>query len=297
MVTYNPDLGVLGRELKLVEHQVDKIFVVDNQSRMDLLPWLQCLGFNDKLFFIQMNFNAGLGAAQNEGIEQARKAGASHVLILDQDSQPMPNMVPELLRAIVHLQSLNVHVAAAAPAYADSADGAPSGFVKLGWFGFKKQARLSDRPCIEADFVISSGSLIPLGVLSDVGPMDSGLFIDHVDTEWCMRAQSKGYRLFGVPEARMIHTLGDKRKRIFFLPLRNVAFHPPFRYYYILRNSLLLQKRAYMPLKWRLAELFRCVRVFVFYGLFAPNQAESLRMMCKGIWHGVKGVTGPMPKT
>jgi rhamnosyltransferase len=296
VVTYKPNWNVLARELTLVEPQVNKIWVVDNHSRMDLLAFLQRLGFNDKLTLIQMNLNAGLGAAQNAGIEQSRKAGASHVLILDQDSQPMPNMVPKLLSAIIDLQSLNIQVAATAPAYADSTDGPPSGFVKLGWLGYKKQSGLSNRSYIEADFAISSGSLVPIGVLDDVGPMDAGLFIDHVDTEWCMRAQSKGYRLFGVPEARMIHTLGDKRKRIWYLRWRNVAFHSPFRYYYILRNSLLLQKRAYMPWKWRLAEMFRCVRVFVFFGLFAPNRTDCLRMMLKGVWHGLKGVTGPMPK-
>jgi rhamnosyltransferase len=124
--------------------------------------------------------------------------------------------------------------------------------------------------------------------------MDEGLFIDHVDTEWCFRAQSRQYKLFGVPSARMLHSLGDHRIRIWFLRWRTVSFHSPARYYYILRNSLLLQRRSYIPLKWRVAEGFRCLRLLLFYGLFSPRRMDCLRMMFKGISHGLQGVTGPL---
>ncbi len=294
MVTFNPDLDVLSREFELVIHQVDKIWLIDNASSSSLATWVDDLGLHDKLELVQMPANLGLGAAQNAGIQLARSAGATHVLILDQDSQPMPDMVDHLLAASDQLQSAGVPVAAVAPVYADSATGPASGFVRLGWLDFKKQTVLPGQVVVEADFVISSGSLIPVSVLDDIGPMDESLFIDHVDTEWCLRAQSKGYKLFGVPGARMVHTLGDRRTRIWFLRWRNVPYHAPFRYYYILRNSLLMQRRSYMPIKWRVAEALRCLRVLVFYGLFAPRRGECLRMMFKGLWHGVRGISGPL---
>jgi rhamnosyltransferase len=294
VVTYNPELDVLSREFEFVIPQVDKIWVIDNASSSSLATWVDDLGLHDKLELVQMPANLGLGAAQNTGIQLARAAGATHVLILDQDSQPMPDMVDRLLAASNQLQSAGVPVAAVAPVYADSATGPASGFVRLGWLDFKKQTVLPGQDVVEADFVISSGSLIPVSVLDDIGPMDESLFIDHVDTEWCLRAQSKGYKLFGVPGARMVHTLGDRRTRIWFLRWRNVPYHSPFRYYYILRNSLLMQRRPYMPLKWRVAEFIRCVRVFCFYGLFAPQRGACLRMMLRGIADGLRGVSGPM---
>ena len=294
VVTYNPELDVLSREFELVIPQVDKIWLIDNASSSSLATWVDDMGLHDKLELVQMPDNLGLGAAQNAGIQLARAAGATHVLILDQDSQPMPDMVDRLLAASNQLQSAGVPVAAVAPVYADSATGPASGFVRLGWLDFKKQTVLPDQAVVEADFVISSGSLIPVSVLDDIGPMDESLFIDHVDTEWCLRAQSKGYKLFGVPGARMVHTLGDRRTRIWFLRWRNVPYHSPFRYYYILRNSLLMQRRPYMPLKWRVAEFIRCVRVFCFYGLFAPQRGACLRMMLRGIADGLRGVSGPM---
>lgn len=294
VVTFNPARDVLIREFALLDPQVDKIWLVDNASSQSLANWVSGLPWLGKLELVQMPANLGLGAAQNAGIQLARSAGATHVLILDQDSQPMPDMVDRLLAASNQLQSAGVPVAAVSPVYADSATGPASGFVRLGWLDLIMQTALPGQDVVEADFVISSGSLIPVSVLDDIGPMDESLFIDHVDTEWCLRAQSKGYKLFGVPGARMVHTLGDRRTRIWFLRWRNVPYHSPFRYYYILRNSLLMQRRPYMPLKWRVAEFIRCVRVFCFYGLFAPQRGACLRMMLRGIADGLRGVSGPM---
>lgn len=172
VVTYNPELDVLIREFELVIPQVDKIWVIDNASSSSLATWVDDLGLHDKLELVQMPANLGLGAAQNAGIQLARAAGATHVLILDQDSQPMPDMVDRLLAASNQLQSAGVPVAAVAPVYADSATGPASGFVRLGWLDFKKQTVLPGQDVVEADFVISSGSLIPVSVLDDIGPMD-----------------------------------------------------------------------------------------------------------------------------
>lgn len=294
VVTFNPERDVLLREFALLVSQVDKIWLVDNASSQSLADWVSGLPCSGKLELVQMSANLGLGAAQNAGIQLARAAGANHVLILDQDSEPMPDMVDRLLAASERLQSSGVPVAAVAPVYADSATGPASGFVRLGWLDFKKQTTLPGQDVVEADFVIASGSLVLVSVLDDIGLMDESLFIDHVDTEWCLRAQSKGYRLFGVPGARMVHTLGDRRARIWFLRWRNVPYHSPFRYYYILRNSLLIQRRTYMPLKWRVAELIRCCRVVCFYGVFAPQRGACLRMMLRGIVDGLRGVSGPM---
>jgi rhamnosyltransferase len=294
IVTFNPELNVLSSEIAFLAPQVETIWIVDNASSQSLAVWVEALGLNDKLHLVQMPGNLGLGAAQNAGMQLARAAGATHVLILDQDSQPMPDLVDRLLAASKQLQSAGVPVAAVAPVYADSATGPASGFVRLGWLNLKKQAVQPGQDVVEADFVISSGSLIPVSVLDDIGPMDESLFIDHVDTEWCLRAQSKGYKLFGVPGARMVHTLGERRTRIWFLRWWTVPYYSPFRYYYILRNSLLMQRRPYMPLKWRVAELIRCCRVVCFYGLFAPQRRACLRMMWRGIVDGLRGVSGPM---
>lgn len=293
LVTFNPDIAILRSELVSVCPQVKKVWLVDNGSDSNLSDWVDNLGLNAQIELIQMPGNMGLGAAQNAGMSRAFMAGASHVLILDQDSQPAADMVCCLLTTCQQLQAVGMDVAAVAPVYADSAGGQESGFVRLGWLGSKKKQRDGFSDFVDTDFVISSGSLIPKAAFDLVGPMDEALFIDHVDTEWCLRAQSKRFRLFGVPAAKMVHSLGENRKQVWFLRWRNVSFHSPFRYYYILRNSILLQRRSYIPLKRRAVELLRSVRVLCFYGVFSSNRLLCLKYMVKGIWHGLKGVTGP----
>lgn len=296
VVTFNPSFEVLLEELQSLAAQVDRIWLVDNASFQSLNPWIEklCLSCNFQL--LQMAENLGLGAAQNAGIKHARSAGATHVLILDQDSQPMPDMVDQLLLASDHLQSLGLRIAAVAPVYEDRLTGTRSGFVRLGWLDYEKLYVTSDQGPVEADFVISSGSLIPIGAFCDIGLIDEALFIDHVDTEWCMRALSKGFKLFGVPSARMYHSLGDKRLRVWFLRWRNVPYHPEFRYYYMLRNGVLLRKRSYIPLKWRISEFMRSLQMLVFFGFWGEGSFKRLGMMLRGLLDGYKGVHGPMPK-
>jgi rhamnosyltransferase len=296
VVTFNPERDVLMREFELLAPQVVKIWLVDNASSHSLAAWVNGLPWAGKLELVQMSANLGLGAAQNAGIQRARAAGASHVLILDQDSEPMPDMVERLLAASDRLQSAGVRVAAVAPVYVDRVTGTRSGFVRLGWLDYKKQFVTPDQGPVEADFVISSGSLIPMGALDEIGLIDEDLFIDHVDTEWCLRALSKGFKLFGIPSAQMFHSLGNKRKRIWVLRWRNVPYHSPFRYYYMLRNGVLLQKRPYIPWKWRIGEFMRHWQMLLFFGFWGEGSFKRLSMMLRGLRDGHKGVHGPMPQ-
>ena len=48
---------------------------------------------------------------------------------------------------------------------------------------------------INPDYVITSGSFIPLEVINDVGLMLDKLFIDFIDIEWCFRAKRKKYSI------------------------------------------------------------------------------------------------------
>ena len=296
VVSFNPHRDALLREFALLAPQVGKIWLVDNASSQSLAAWVNGLPWADKVELVQLSTNLGLGAAQNAGIQRARSAGASHVLILDQDSEPMLDMVDRLLAASNRLQSAGVSVAAVAPVYVDQVTGTRSGFVRLGLFDYKKQFVTPDQDPVEAHFVISSGSLIPMGALDEIGLIDEDLFIDHVDTEWCLRALSKGFKLFGIPSAQMFHSLGNKRKRVWVMRWRNVPYHSPFRYYYMLRNGVLLQKRTYIPWKWRIGEFMRHWQMLLFFGFWGEGRFQRLGMMLRGLRDGHKGVMGPMPK-
>lgn len=294
LVTYNPNLEGLCASVQAVSDQVSDIFIVDNASVNFSPDWLDKLKGKSvaRLHFLPQSDNLGIGAGHNIGIGQAREVGSAFVLLLDQDSQAEPNMVVRLRSTYTELVEKGVLVAALGPRYRDADNGMLSQFVRVGAFGFTRLGCNSTSSVVEADFLVSSGALLPLTAIEAVGLMDEGLFIDHVDTEWCFRAKAKGFRIFGVCGAVMTHALGERRKEIWFLRRRLVPFHHPFRYYYIFRNSMLLYRRSYMPWNWKLADIARCSKFIFFFGLAAPNRLACLKMMWLGLIDGLRGVSG-----
>ena len=297
LVTYNPHWESLYACIEAVADQVSHVAVIDNGSSNFSPDWLNKLNerFGTRLHLLPQSVNLGVGAAHNIGIRWAQKHGSVFVLLLDQDSQVLPGMVERLRSAYFNLVRMDVPVAGLGPRFRDSDNGTLSRFVKVGVLGFTL-LDCQASSVLKTDLLVSSGLLLPLSAIETVGLMDEGLFIDHVDTEWCFRARAKGFQLFGVNDAVMTHQLGQRRKKIWFLRPRIIPFHHPFRYYYIFRNSVLLYRRRYMPWTWKLADISYRLRMLVFFGLVAPDRLACLRMMALGLLDGLKGITGKQRK-
>ncbi len=290
IVTFNPDTDLLSRQIDALLNQVHTVWVVDNASVKR--PELQAYGCQVN----QINFpeNRGVGSALNAGLAQALAYGASYALLMDQDSIPATDMVSHLQEMAVMAEKAGMKLAAVGSSYGDDFQLTQNGFVRLGWLGYVRTPCDGREACVEVDFLISSGTLMSLRALQSIGFMDESLFIDHVDTEWCFRAKAKGYRLFGACSARMVHSLGNERRRFWFGRWRIVSFHAPFRYYYICRNSLLLLQKPYLPWRWRIAECLRLLRVLYFYALFSEQRICCIKMMMRGLRDGLHGKTGKL---
>jgi rhamnosyltransferase len=195
VVTYKPDLDVLGRLLDALVPQVTSIVMVDNGSEMDLQVWNKARQSNAGELLL-LGENKGIGAAHNVGIQWARNHRAEFVLLMDQDSIPMPDMVARLRSTHLELSARDIPVGALGSQFRDTENGRLSQFVKVGVLGFSILECNAESNVVDADFLVSSGSLLPLAAIETVGLMDEGLFIDLVDTEWCFRAKAKGFRIF-----------------------------------------------------------------------------------------------------
>lgn len=298
VVTYNPDEATLLSNLSALLSQTKIVIVVDNGSSSDTQKIIQSIGSErvKSIHLLALEHNYGLGKAYNAGIKMARSLEATFVLLMDQDSISEPGMVSLLRSTYYKLIKQEKHVGAVGARYRNSVSAKPSGFVRVTRFRFSRFACKEKETFVRADFLISSGSLIPLKVLDHVGGMDSDLFIDHVDTEWCFRAQSKGFEIYGVCGAVMLHSLGDRQTRIWWGRRRTISFHQPFRYYYMFRNSVLLWHRPYMPQKWKRADKLRLLYFLFFFSIFSPNRGTNFRMMLKGLIDGFKGKTGKLKK-
>lgn len=277
VVAYRPDIGLLEQVLAAIAPQVEKVLLVVNDEG----DWTCALPNN--VVVDRQQKNVGLGAAYNMAASWARAESASHLLLLDQDSVAAADMV-EKLRAALASDS---QAAAAGPLWRDRRNGRDGFSVRLGRFGVHKyQPRANET--VAVDFLISSGSLISLDALSAIGDFDAGLFIEHVDTDWSLRARAKGYKLLGVAAAHLAHAIGEKVLTSSALTGRRVFFYyPPERQYYLLRNSLILWRKPYAPWVWVLHDVRRVFLLMSYYVIFLPPRVPRLRAMIRAIRDGI----------
>jgi rhamnosyltransferase len=265
IVLYNPNKEHFSELLMVLRGQVKDIIVVNNAATDPLLK--EIFGNISNVHLLQNSANLGVAAAHNLGINWAMDNNFSHVLLLDQDSLPSENMVEKLLEGECNLLGKGVKVGAVGPMY-------------------KKIRGSSD---YISKSLISSGMLIRIGVLQEIGLMNEKLFIDGIDEDWCYRAQAKGYKTFYVLKATMQHALGQERKlfggKVFF------HYHQPFRYYFMFRNYIMLMKQAYIPVFIKLRYLI-FLMFLLFKVIFLPNKIKYFKEAVKGIRDGIESNLG-----
>ena len=288
IVSYQPQLEGLVALVDALVRQVDSVVVVDNGSKWHFGGWLEKYGAH-RVHGIFLGSNTGVAAAQNVGIDWARRQGACYVVLFDQDSLPAPDMVRCLIEAVHAKQAAGGKVAAAGPRYLDERQDNPPPFIRVQGLTLLRQACDTSNSVVEVDYLISSGCLIPMSTLDAVGVMREDLFIDYVDIEWGLRARHKGFQSLGVCSARMQHSLGDSPIKFFG---KNIPLHSPVRHYYHFRNAVLLYAEPWVPLNWKMVDGWRLCLKYVFYSLFAVPRKAHWRMMTRGVWHALVGKAG-----
>jgi len=294
VVTYEPDAPALDRLLRALRHQVARVVVVDNGSSRGIDNIIgQALLSDPWCELVRLPANLGIAAAQNIGIERARRAGATFVLLSDQDSEPAPDMVSRLFDIASAKLSEGVGLAAVGPRYLDERQGNPPPFIRIEGLAVRRQPCRDPQAVVEVDYMIASGSLIPVAALDAVGGMREDLFIDYVDIEWGLRAGIAGLRSFGVCGALMRHDLGSAPIELLG---RKIPLHSPLRHYYHFRNAVRLYCEKGLPWNWKVADGWRLLLKYGVYSLFATPRREHLKMMSLGIVHGLAGRMGRLDR-
>lgn len=287
IVTYNPDRNKINILIDSLSNQVDQIIVVDNSDQpgfkaKDLISEIQ------NQVIIDMGSNTGIATAINAGLNKAIKSGAKKVILFDQDSKPGPDMVKILVRAYDDLTRDGYRVSALGPRFHDSRRDTPTPFIRIRYF-FLLRAACKPGALIPVDYLITSGCMIPVSCLSDIGLMREDLFIDYVDIEWGLRANSKGYQAYGICDAVMEHSLGEEP--LHFLG-QELPTHNVIRNYYMFRNAVALYKSSHIPLMWKFVDGYRlCIRFVVYSGFLSPR-IKNMIAMSKGFAHGFMGKMG-----
>jgi len=295
VVTFLPERKSLLDLMAALAPQVTRVWVVDNTPRIDARVE-EILGEIElpNLRLIRLGDNLGIARALNVGGEAAMAAGASHLLLSDQDSLPHADMVTGLLRAEYECSAHGNRVGAVGATFTDAHTGITFPFQAHvpGKFFYGHRYASATQPIVEALTLITSGKLIPAEVWKVVGPMREDFFIDYVDIEWCHRARAAGFHLYGTVWARMMHCMGDAQLRVWYFGWRRESAYSPLRVYYRIRNFIVLCKQDIIPARWKLRSAWYSTGFVYSQVIFGRSRVRALHMAWRGLRDGLGGHMG-----
>ncbi len=208
--------------------------------------------------------NLGLARALNQGIAAAFDGGAGYVLLLDQDSRPRADMFDRLLGVARVIEAEGRALACVAPVLRD---------------------RKATTDLAESATFATSGTLLTRVGWDRVGQMWEALFIDGIDHEWCFRARARGLETVQVGDAVLEHDMGEGGINVLgrYRPLHR----SPVRHYYIVRNTLWLARKRYIPIGWRLRETIKLAYRVPAYVLVSSERAQTVRNLAAALADGI----------
>lgn len=257
VVTYNPDVTALLKLLGQLDKETDFV-VIDNGS-----PGIARLAESITVYercqeLVKLDSNEGLAHALNLGISMARQRGVDYIFLFDQDSSLCNLFVSSMVQAYRQAdQWSDSGIAAVGPRIIN-----PQTMRQTPFKLFNRLMFRTDRPYansedhFQADFLITSGTLLIAKHLDEIGDMKESYFIDNVDLEWCFRAKAKGFDLIGTDQAILYHAIGERSLS----PLVRagiMAQHNPSRTYYSSRNRTHLYRLNYSPIGWKVRDRVR----------------------------------------
>ncbi|HEY5222171.1 MAG TPA: glycosyltransferase [Microbacteriaceae bacterium] len=284
--TFHPGDETLAR-LSVLSEQVDHVIVVDDGSSPTAdatLSVIESAGHE----LVRHADNRGIAAALNTGIRLALTQRADYVLTIDQDSLLPHGYVTACLDVF--------HGAASATRLGivtvDSINGYPS-----------IPPRRSPEGYGLVNEAIQSGFLMTAECLTECGLFDEQLFIDCVDTEFCLRIGEHGFRIAIAAGTNLEHELGEQVQfRPFGVPRRRdgvietYEYHGPYRRYFIVRNNVDLWLRyARKRPRWVVSAVRRELTPSFKTIVSGPQRLRQLTATLAGGIDGLARRRGPMP--
>jgi rhamnosyltransferase len=296
IVVFCPDTRQINKLLGVLAQECETVYVMDNGGGRDAITVTPDI--DAAMHIVDMEGNRGIGEALNRGFRLAAAAGFDYVATFDQDSEPAVGQIKALVSAIEDLKSAGRNVAAVGPRIVDlrHARRLEHSFMRrrIGW-PIATDCAVGSK-YVEADFLITSGSVISMAAYEGVGQYDPELFVDYTDMEWCFRALTRGYRLFGICSVTMSHELSAGLSQSV-LGMTILGYSPIRRYYYA-RNALLLCRRSYVAVGWKarlLVGLVGRVLLLPVAARFSSGWTSDWLMLARGIGDGILGIGGAFP--
>jgi GT2 family glycosyltransferase len=236
---------------------------------------------------IQSGANLGFAGGNNVGIRRALDAGADYVWLLNNDAEAAPEALTGLVETMesasgAGMASSKIYLYDD-PQRLDFAGGLwEKGRLRVRLVGANQvdSGQFDEPP--ERSSVSGCSVLVSSRMIRDIGLMDESYFLYWEDTEWCARAQQKGYAILFAPKSHVWHKVSASTGKNSFA-----------QHYYLFRNGLFFLRR-YDP--W-LLPLFAVNNLLFGFKCLSTGKSQPLRGFIHGFADFLRGRTGPMKDT
>lgn len=294
VVCFHPDEHLLIKLVARLSKQVAELWILNNGG---ISPGLENQILNyPNLHMHTFKGNVGIATALNLGFSIAARHQAEFVVTFDQDSEPPDDHV-EILTATWHALARQggQKIGAIGPSFFDVRNGVVQyPFHRLDVSGLKvnKIYRQAGQDIVPVDFLITSGMLVPVSMWAQGLKFRDELFVDYVDTEWCLRASAAGFTHFGCFLVSMRHQVSDASTFSFF-GLRVFKYNPIRRYYYY-RNSVFFIMNPLVSFGYKLRLGVGLVIRLLFLPFVDDKPIDSVVYSLHGLVDGILGKAGPI---
>jgi hypothetical protein len=230
------------RSVERLDYPAFSVLVVDNGSRPETLGRVRAgLG---TATLLENGSNLGFALGNNRGIEWAVDRGAEYVFLLNNDTVVDPGCLATLVE--IAESDPSVGIVGAVNFYLSRPDVIWYSGGIVDWrsgtlwdpTSEKTLAELNGIPSVrEVDDVAGSSLLIRASVIREIGLMDPRYFMYYEETDWCLRAKRRGYRVVACLDGRIWHKVSG-------------SAGPAARYFMVRNRGLFMLKncsRRHLP--------------------------------------------------
>jgi hypothetical protein len=195
--------------LAKVEYPNLEVILVDNGSTDGSAEAIRSR--YPSVIVIENGENLGFSEGNNVGMRYALAHGADYVLLLNNDTVVDPGFVAEMIAVAEADPSCGIvgpkmyyHDEPSVIWCAGNAIAWSSGCTS------RLQAEQQDmhpevEPPREVDFITACAMAVKRSVIDEIGLLDPRYFIYYDETDWCVRAAAKGFKVVYVPSSRIWH--------------------------------------------------------------------------------------------
>jgi len=266
VITYNPDIVLLEKNLRALFRQFKNIIIVDNHSQNSNDIVATSKNISNTIILKTLSRNLGIATAQNVGFEMAKEERYKWLLTMDQDSVIPENFTSEYEKIISDYDRIGI----------------------IGWSQSGK--RTGVRKSLD---IISSGSLISVNGLRQIGGFDDDLFIYHVDTDVNLKLSKLKLLTLIAGNVFLEHTDGVKTEHKT-ITGRSYLTKSPTSQFYLIRNTIIILKRYFF---YRPIFVMRMLQGIIiiggwYYLRYSENKRQAALLLAKAILAGMRNKVG-----